>query len=99
MMRVISFLALPALLLAQGDPLVNGLAAFHQGDYVKAEREFRSALKTGEDPRARTFLALTLAETNRCDAAEVDLTKALDGSAPELKRLSGLALAQCSMTR
>ena len=59
-------------LLAQTDPLTSGLEAFHRGDYATAERD----LKRSSDPRARAFLALTLAATGRCDAAGADLANA-----------------------
>jgi tetratricopeptide (TPR) repeat protein len=82
-----------AIALAQADPLASGLEAFHRGDYVSAERE----LKQSSDPRARAFLALTLAATGRCDAAGSDLAKAFDSSDAGLSRLGGLALAQCDI--
>src|SRR5437660_309292 len=99
MMRAISFLVLPALLFAQGDALVNGLTAFHNGDYVKAEREFRVALDRKDDPRARAFLALTLAATNRCEAATPGLTQSLESPDADLRKLGGLALVQCDLAR
>ena len=69
-MRATSFfLVFAALVFAQSDPLVSGLEAFKRGDYATAERE----LKQSHDPRARVFLALTLAATNRCAEAEPGL--------------------------
>jgi len=98
MMRVTSFLLFAALAVAQSDPLLSGLEAFHRGDYASAEREFREALKTGADPRATTFLALTMAATGRCAAAGADLTKSFETGEKDLRRLAGLALAQCQIT-
>jgi tetratricopeptide (TPR) repeat protein len=93
-MRAINFLLLVGLAAAQTDPLPAGLEAFHRGNYALAEREFRKSA----DPRARTFLALTLAATSRCDPASPDLAAALDTGPAEVRRLAGLALAQCHIT-
>lgn len=95
MMRAINFVFFAALAAAQTDTLVKGLEAFHEGDYPTAERELRAS----KDPRARTFLALTLAATNRCDQAEADLTKAAAQPKSDTQRLAGLALAQCDIAR
>jgi tetratricopeptide (TPR) repeat protein len=81
--------------LAQTDALTSGVEAFHRGDYVTAERN----LKQSTDPRARAFLALTLAATGRCDAAISDLAKAFDSSDAGISRLGALALAQCDLAR
>jgi tetratricopeptide (TPR) repeat protein len=99
MMRVISLLALAVLAAAQGDPLLSGLEAFHRGDYAAAERAFRESLKTGSDPRARTFLALTLAATGRCEEARPDLAASFEAGSGDVRRLAGLALAQCHLTQ
>jgi tetratricopeptide (TPR) repeat protein len=88
-----------ALATAQSDPLLTGLDAFRRGDYASAERNLRESLKTGPDPRAQTFLALTLAATGRCDAARADLARTFAGATGDLGRLAGLALAQCHLTR
>ncbi len=98
MMRAISFFLFAALAAAQSDPLLSGLQAFHRGDYASAERELREALKTSGDARARTFLALTLAATGRCDSAVPDLVKAFDAAEKDTRRLAGLGLAQCYIT-
>ncbi|HET8547992.1 MAG TPA: tetratricopeptide repeat protein, partial [Bryobacteraceae bacterium] len=98
MMRAISAAVLAAVAAAQTDPLVSGLEAFHRGDYVVAEREFRSSLKQNPGVRARVFLALTLAATNRCAEAERDLRSALESAPGETPRLAGIALAQCCLT-
>lgn len=99
MMRATSVLLFAALAAAQHDPLLSGLEAFHRGNYALAEREFRDSLQKGADPRAGTFLALTLAATGRCNEADRDLAKALDTSESDVRRLAGLALAQCHITR
>ena len=92
-MRVISLILFAGLAAAQSDPLIDGLTAFHHGDYVKAE----ASLKKSDDPRARTFLALTLAATSRCDSAVPELTKAFETGDKDIQRLAGLALVQCHL--
>lgn len=81
---------------AQDDPLAAGLERFRDGEYLAAEKLFRQALDSGAGPRARVFLALTWAATNRCEEAEPELRKALEEQ-PEgtLHRLAGLGLARC----
>ncbi len=76
---------------AQTDAFIKGLEAFHKGDYPAAE----ALLRSSSDPRARTFLALTLAATNRCAKAEADLTTAFAAAKSDTQRLAGLALTQC----
>ncbi len=92
MTRAISFFLFAALAAAQTDPFASGLEAFHHGDYTAAERAFRGS----RDPRAGAFLALTLAATGRCNAAERDRTQAVE-TADATGRLAGLALAQCRL--
>lgn len=92
-MRAINFFLFSALIFAQSDPFVRGLEAFHHGDYPAAERDFRAS----NDPRARAFIALTLAATNRCTAAEADLAGAAAGPKTDTQRLAGIALAQCEI--
>ena len=94
-MRVTNLLLFSTLVFAQSDPLVQGLEAFHKGDYAQAEKGFRAALKNGVDQRASAFLALTLAATNRCAEAEPELVNSSASRDAEMQRLSGLALAQC----
>lgn len=98
-MRVTSFILLAALAAAQSDPLLSGLEAYHRGDYVSAERDLRQALQTGKDPRAVTFLALTLAATGRCDGAAADLAKAFEAGEEDVRRLAGLGLVQCDLAQ
>jgi tetratricopeptide (TPR) repeat protein len=96
MMRVINLGLIAGLaVFAQGDVLTSGLEAFHRGDYVSAERE----LSKSADPRARTFLALTMAATGRCESAGPDLAKTFESGDETLRRLSGLALVQCDLTK
>jgi tetratricopeptide (TPR) repeat protein len=100
-MRVTNLFLFSALVFAQSDPLVQGLEAFHKGDYAQAERSFRASLKggnPGDVGRARTFLALTLAATNRCSEAEPALIQAGAGANADIQRLAGLALVQCDIT-
>src|ERR1035437_1738485 len=82
-----------ALLCAQTNPVVDGIAAFNRGDYKAARLNLERA---PTDPQARLFLALTRAATGECEAAIPDLAKGfLSG---EHRRLAGLALAQCHIT-
>jgi tetratricopeptide (TPR) repeat protein len=80
---------------AQTDSLLEGLQAFHNGDYQKAEESLRQS----SDPRAKPSLAMTLAATSRCEAADRDLTAALDSTDKDVSRLAGLALVQCDIAR
>jgi tetratricopeptide (TPR) repeat protein len=98
-MRAISLVLFAALAAAQSDPLLSGLEAFRKGDYAAAERDFRESLKAGADPRATTFLALTLAATSRCDPAKPDLAKSFESGDAEMRRLAGIALAQCEIAQ
>jgi tetratricopeptide (TPR) repeat protein len=82
-----------ALLVAQTNPVEDGIAAFHRGDYRAARASLERAPK---DPRARVFLALTKSATGECDAALPELAKGF--AAGEDRRLAGLALAQCHVT-
>ena len=96
MMRVISLGLISAVaVFAQSDAITRGLEAFHRGDYVSAERE----LVKSPDPRARTFLALTMAATGRCDAAGTELAKTFESGEETLRRMSGLALVQCDLAK
>jgi tetratricopeptide (TPR) repeat protein len=95
-MRVINLIALCAVsALGQSDAFVAGLEAFRDGDYAAAERELTRSAADGTEPRARTFLALTLAATSRCALAEPDLESALGTASGDLLKLTALALAQC----
>jgi tetratricopeptide (TPR) repeat protein len=98
-MRALLLVLLTVFAFAQGDPLVSGLDAFRRGDYIAAERNLKESLKQREDPRARAFLALTLAATSRCDAAGPDLAKAAELADKEVARLAALALVQCQIAR
>jgi tetratricopeptide (TPR) repeat protein len=101
MMRVISLILLLAGgALAQSDPLLQGLEQFKKGDYLAAETSLRQTLENADDPRARTFLALARAATNRCSSVEGDLRLEFEQNpqAP-LRKLAGLGLVQCLLTR
>ena len=91
-------LALGGLLAAQTGPFVNGLEAYHRGDYPAAERNFRASIQQGGDPRAGTFLALVQSATGRCADAEPVLATAADAHDATMARLAGLALARCQMS-
>src|SRR6516165_636064 len=93
-MRVTSLvLFVVALLSAQSNPVAEGIAAFHRGDYQAARDSLE---KDANEPQARLFLALIQAATGACDAAMPDLEKGFSGGAE--RRLVGLALAQCHIT-
>ena len=100
MMRAISFLSLAFLMLpsfAADSPLERGIAAFHAGHYADAKRELEAAVHTApNDEHALTFLALTSAATGHCKEASPQLTERFNGGGDaDLRRLAGLALAQC----
>src|SRR5579864_1029987 len=81
------------------DPVTRGIEEFRQGDYKAAQATLELALK--QDPanqHARTFLALCRAATGGCDAATNDLKAAYAGQNSDLRRLAGLALAQCHLS-
>ena len=79
-----------ALLCAQTNPLADGIAAFHRGDFNSA-RLVLEPLKA--DPQAQLILALTRAATGECEAAIPALAKAFSSGGN--RRLAGLALTQC----
>jgi tetratricopeptide (TPR) repeat protein len=79
-----------ALLSAQANSVVEGIAAFQRGDYKAARASFE---RTPTDARARLFLAFIGAATGQCEAALPELAKGVSGG--ENRRLAGIALAQC----
>lgn len=79
-----------AWLSAQTNPVADGIAAFHRGDYKTARANLERA---PGNPQARLFLALTRAATGECESAIPDLAKGF--SSGENRLLAGLALAQC----
>ena len=79
-----------ALLSAQTNPVADGIAAFHHGDYKAARLNLE---RNPADPQARLFLALIKAATGECDAAVPELVKGFSKGGN--RRLAGLALAQC----
>lgn len=85
------------LFLAQSDPVSQGIAEFNHGEYAAAKRDLKTV---AGDPRAATFLALSQAATGECDTALPELERRFptktDGT---LRRLTGLALAQCYMAQ
>jgi tetratricopeptide (TPR) repeat protein len=94
MMRAISLIA-AALTLAAGASaqLSDGIAAFNRGDYARARQYLTHA---GNDPRAHVYLALTDAADGQCGSALSTLETAFAAkSDANLRRLAGLALAEC----
>ena len=87
-----------SLLSATPQTLLLGILQFHRGDYASAEKSLVQALEKNDDSRGRAFLALTRAATGGCESARAGLEEAFSpASAPELRRLSGLALSQCHL--
>lgn len=82
-----------------GDLRLQGVQQFQRGEYLAAEKTLRQALTNSDDPTARTFLALSLAATSRCEQARQDLTGAFQKQEGELRLLAGLALVQCHLAR
>jgi tetratricopeptide (TPR) repeat protein len=96
-------ISLAALLLAvtaiAQDRVAKGIEEFRQGKYGDAQATLEQALKQKPgDPHARTFLALSRAATGGCDVAANELSAAFTTSPDaDLRRLAGLALAQCHL--
>jgi len=97
--RWTTFLFTAALL--EQDPIATGLAQFHQGKYEAAKTTLEQALKQKPgDEYARTFLALARAATGGCDAVSDDLANLFKSNkGADLRRMAGLALAQCHVAR
>ena len=92
----------PAAIFAQTpDPVAKGIEEFHRGQYQAAQATLEQALQTKPaDPYARTFLALARAATGGCGTATNALAEAFaKNSDADLRRLAGLALAQCHLSR
>ena len=83
------------------DPVARGIEEFHQGKYEAAKATLEQVLKhKPSDAHARTFLALARAATGGCDAATTDLVEIFaQRKDADLRRLAGLALAQCHLAR
>jgi tetratricopeptide (TPR) repeat protein len=99
-MRAISLAAALFIAAAYGqDRVANGIEEFRQGKYSEAQVTLEQALRQKpSDPHARVFLALSRAAMGGCDAAANDLSEAFSTSQdPDLRRLAGLALAQCHL--
>jgi tetratricopeptide (TPR) repeat protein len=94
MMRAISLVAAVCLLGASAEAQVaEGVAAFNRGDYKAARQYLASA---GSDARARVYLALMDAATGKCGEAIPALDSGFNAkSDASLRKLAGLALAQC----
>jgi tetratricopeptide (TPR) repeat protein len=80
-------------LLAQSGPAALGIADFNRGDYQAARQHLEQA---PSDATARAFLALTRAATGECGAAAPELERQFAAkTGGDVRRLAGLALAQC----
>lgn len=94
--KIVSFLLLFILGSTQPDPLLEGIKHFQRGEYAAAESSFQQALRKHDDPRARAFLTLSRAANGECRLASTDLQRQFSSlTDPELRRLTGLALARC----
>jgi tetratricopeptide (TPR) repeat protein len=86
-------------LVLQSDLFLQGLAQFRKGDYRAAETSLVKALKSHDDPRARAFLALSRAAIGECEQAMPELKSQFAAKEnSDVRRLSGLAAAQCEMS-
>jgi tetratricopeptide (TPR) repeat protein len=95
-------ISLAALLFAAAygqDRVAQGIEEFRQGKYADAQATLEQALRQKPgDAHARTFLALSRAAVGGCDSATNDLSAAFTTSQDaDLRRLAGLALAQCHL--
>lgn len=83
------------------DPVAKGIDQFHHGQYLAARSTLEGAVKRKPgDPHARTFLALARAATGGCDVALNDLSESFTSNKnSDLRRLAGLAVAQCHLAR
>src|SRR5215471_4191844 len=101
-MRAISRIAVLLLapcLLAQ--TAADGIAAFHQGQYIKARDILAKIVSANPgDSAAQTFLALSRAALGSCDAAIADLRRQF-ASNPDanLRRFAGIGAVQCDLSR
>ena len=97
-MRVISaLLAAAALAYAQTDALTSGVEQFHRGEYAAARQTLE---KARDSEQTRTFLALTRAALGLCAEAEPELAAQFEkNSTPDLRRMAGLAMAQCQVSQ
>jgi tetratricopeptide (TPR) repeat protein len=102
MMQAISIgplVLLLGLIAHQSDPLAEGISHFERGEYAAAESSLDKSVKAHPEPRASAFLALARAMNGRCEAAIPDLQRQFSSlSDDKLRRLTGLALAQCHVS-
>ena len=73
----------------------SGIEAFNRGDYRAARPLLERA--PASDSRARVFLSLVRAAMGECEAVSPDLVQNAALPDPTLRRLAGLALAQCHL--
>jgi tetratricopeptide (TPR) repeat protein len=83
------------------DPVAKGIDEFHHGQYEAAKATLRQAIKQDSSSgHSRTFLALARAATGECDTVAQELAEQFTkNNDPELRRLAGVALAQCHISR
>ena len=79
---------------------LKGILEFHRGQYTAAQATLQQVLAKEENAYARAFLALARAATGNCEAARADLAAQFASEMQsDVRRLAGLALVQCHMTR
>jgi tetratricopeptide (TPR) repeat protein len=94
--KILLPLAAVSVLAAQTAPVAKGIAEFNKGNF-KGARELLSAAPG--NLTAQAYLAFIQAATGECSAAAPRLTRQFSAKAsPTLRRLAGLALAQCRIT-
>ncbi len=96
-MRGISavFLLAACSLQAQEDLVGRGIAEFNKGRYTAAVQLLQ---KAPDSARQRLFLALARSGIGQCKAAQGELSQQFqEASDGQMRRLAGLALAQCQL--
>ncbi len=89
-MPVTNLLLFVALL--QTGPAEIGIQEFTHGDFAAARKHLEQA---APGTQTSLYLALTRAAMGECEAVAPALKQQYAGSAPDTKRLAGLALVQC----
>jgi tetratricopeptide (TPR) repeat protein len=101
-MRAINTLALIVLApLLGAQSTADAIELFQRGQYSQSRQMLEKIAAASPDDRvAQTFLALSRAATGSCDPAISDLQRDFtDNADASLRRLAGIALAQCDLAR
>jgi tetratricopeptide (TPR) repeat protein len=102
MMPAIKWLALLLLTpLLSGQSTADAIELFHRGQYAKSREMLEKIVAASPGNNlAKTFVALSRAATGSCEAAAGDLEQQFKSNADAaLRRLAGIALLQCQLTR